>query len=73
MHIAYNLCIYCFFYAVNYCRHINRTMANDDGFIYIVEITNHVLINGLLGVESISQGEKLSIQVQLHIKAVRFQ
>ena len=48
-----------FLYAVNYCRHIISNYT--DG--YIVEITNHVIINGLIGVETISEGENLTIQV----------
>lgn len=38
-------------------------MTTDNG--YIIELTNYVLINHLVGVENISEGYNLSLQVRI--------
>ena len=47
------------FSIVNYCLKINETLE-----MTYIEITSHVLINHAVGVESITEGASLSLQVR---------
>jgi len=48
-----------FFSIVNYCLKINETSE-----MTYIELTSHALINHAVGVESISEGASLSLQVR---------